>query len=78
VSAHSAGAYTATLLVMVNVKRGGGRAPPPSPARTNFTLITECTPESSGCNSVYSVGRPSQTDRSGRAGRESITLRGGG
>ncbi len=29
--------------------------PPPSPARTNFTLITECTPESSGCNSVYSV-----------------------
>jgi hypothetical protein len=28
VSAHSAGAYTATLLVMVNVMRGGGRAPP--------------------------------------------------
>ncbi len=41
--------------------RGGGRAvpvhPPPSPARTNFTLITEWTPESSGCNSVYSVLR---------------------
>jgi hypothetical protein len=35
--------------------RGGGRAPPPSPARTDFTLITECTPENSGCNSVYSV-----------------------
>jgi hypothetical protein len=31
--------------------------PPPSPARANFTLITECTPESSGCNSVYSVGK---------------------
>jgi hypothetical protein len=29
--------------------------PPPSPARANFTLMTECTPESSGCNSVYSV-----------------------
>ena len=29
--------------------------PPPSPVRNNFTLITECTPESSGCNSVYSV-----------------------
>jgi hypothetical protein len=28
VSAHSAGAYTATLLVMVNVMRVGGRAPP--------------------------------------------------
>jgi hypothetical protein len=27
VSAHSAGAYTATLLVMVNVIKGGGRAP---------------------------------------------------
>jgi hypothetical protein len=55
VSAHSAGAYTATLLVMVNVMRGGGRAPPPSPARANFTLMTECTPESSGYYSVYSV-----------------------
>jgi hypothetical protein len=55
VSAHSAGAYTATLLVMVNVMRGGRRAPPTLPARANFTLITECTPESSGCNSVYSV-----------------------
>ncbi len=29
----------------------------PSQARANFTLITECTPKSSGCNSVYSVGR---------------------
>jgi hypothetical protein len=55
VSAHSAGAYTATLLVMVNVIKRDGRAPPPSPARANFTLMTECTPESSGCNSVYSV-----------------------
>jgi hypothetical protein len=26
--------------------------PPPSPARTDFTLITECTPESSGCNAT--------------------------
>jgi hypothetical protein len=55
VSAHSPGAYTATLLVMVNVIKGGGRATPSSPARANFTLMTECTPESSGCNSVYSV-----------------------
>jgi hypothetical protein len=29
--------------------------PPPSKARANFTLMTECTPESSGCYSVYSV-----------------------
>jgi hypothetical protein len=41
--------------VMVNVMRGGGRAPPPSPAMAYFTLMTECTPESSGCYSVYSV-----------------------
>ena len=54
-SAHSAGAYTATLLVMVNVMRGVGVNPPPSPARADFTLMTECTPESSGCYSVYSV-----------------------
>jgi hypothetical protein len=29
--------------------------PPPSPARANFTLMTDCTPESSSCYSVYSV-----------------------
>ncbi len=47
-SAHSAGAYTATLLVMVNVVKGGGRAAPtPLPAWSNFTLMMECTPESS-------------------------------
>ncbi len=54
-SAHSAGAYTATLLVMVNVINGVGVHPPPSPARANFTFMTECAPESSHCNSVYSV-----------------------
>ncbi len=36
-------------------ERGWACTPPPLPARANFTLITECTPESSGCNSVYSV-----------------------
>ncbi len=56
VSAQSAGAYTATLLVMVNVMKGGGRAPPPPlPAWANFTHMMECTPESSYCYSVYSV-----------------------
>ncbi len=51
-SAHSAGAYTATLLVMVHVRKGGGRTPPPSPAWDNFTLMMECMPESSRCYSV--------------------------
>ncbi len=32
--------------------------PPPSPARANFTIMTECTPESSGCYSAYSVVLP--------------------
>jgi hypothetical protein len=32
-----------------------GGHPPTSPARASFTLMTECTPESSGCYSVYSV-----------------------
>ncbi len=40
---------------MVKVVKGGGRAPPPPPARANFTLMTECTPESDCCYSVYSV-----------------------
>jgi hypothetical protein len=71
VSAHSAGAYTATLLVMVNVIRGVGVHPTPSPARANFTLITECTPESSGCNSVYSVV---VTREKGRVAKEGVGL----
>ncbi len=55
VSAHSAGVYTATLLVMVNVVKGGRHAPPPSQARANFTLMIECTPECDCCDSLYSV-----------------------
>jgi hypothetical protein len=30
--------------------------PPPSPGQVNFTLMTECTPESRRYYSVYSVG----------------------
>ncbi len=56
VSAHSAGAYTATLLVMVNVVKGGGRALPTLTSQANFTLMIECTPESGRYHSVYSVG----------------------
>ncbi len=35
--------------------KGGGRAPPTPPAWAYFTLMMECTPESSRCYSVYSV-----------------------
>ncbi len=48
----------ATLLVRANVMRGVGVQPPPSPATTDFTPITVCTPEISGYNSVYSVCQP--------------------
>jgi hypothetical protein len=53
----SAGAYmyTATLLVMVNVMKGGGRACTPSPAWANFTLMMNCTSERRRYYSVYSV-----------------------
>ncbi len=33
--------------------------PPPSPDQANFTLMTECTPESRRYYSVYSVGKGS-------------------
>jgi hypothetical protein len=33
-------------------KKGVGVNPPPSPAQSNFTLMTECTPESSRYYSV--------------------------
>ncbi len=72
-SAHSAGAYTATLLVMVNVIKGVGVHPPPSPARANFTLMTECTPESSRCNSVYSVAETVSSPSWALAGRYGYT-----
>ena len=37
-SAHSAGAYTATLLVMVNVMKGGGRAHDCKPVLPRLSL----------------------------------------
>ncbi len=46
-SAHSAGAYTATLLVMVNVMKGGGCAPP-HPYRPGLFLKV-C----GGCHTFY-------------------------
>jgi hypothetical protein len=44
VSLLSAGAFTTTLYVMVDIVKGAGRAPPHSPARADFTLMMECTP----------------------------------
>ncbi len=49
---------TATLLVMVNVMKGGGRAPPPHPHQPGLILASWWnvpTPESSRYYSVYSV-----------------------
>ncbi len=65
-SAHSAGAYAATLLVMVNVMKGGGREPPALTSQANFTLMTECTPESRRYYSVNSVHIP--PEKPGRGG----------
>jgi hypothetical protein len=56
VSAVSAGAYTTTLYVMVIKVKGVGRAPPTlTSLGCFFTLMTECTPVSGHCHSVYSV-----------------------
>ncbi len=58
VSALSAGAYTATLYVMVDIVRGGGHAPTPHPHQgwADFSIMMECTPESGYCeSSVYNV-----------------------
>jgi hypothetical protein len=59
VSALSAGAYTKTLLVMVDgSERGRGGAPPPKPGWPDVTIMMECSPESGRYHSVfmYSVG----------------------
>jgi hypothetical protein len=54
VSSLSAGAYTATLYVMVTIKKGVGEHPPHSPARADidFSIMMECTPEIGHCHSV--------------------------
>jgi hypothetical protein len=41
---------------MVNVVKGGERAPPTLTSQANFTLMMECTPESGRYHFVYSVG----------------------
>ncbi len=46
VPALSAGAYT-SILLMVNRVKGGGAHHPPSPSWAEFTILIECTPESS-------------------------------
>jgi hypothetical protein len=55
VSALSAGAYITTLFVIVDIVKGGGRAPPSSPVWANYSIMMECSPESGCCHSVYSV-----------------------
>ncbi len=61
VSALSAGAYTTTLLMMVDRVKRGGRAPPPSSGWAEFTIMMECTLKSGHCQSstLSSVGRHS-------------------
>jgi hypothetical protein len=51
VSALSSGAYTTTLLVMVDRLKGGRRAP--SPGWAEFTIMMECTTESAWSLPVY-------------------------
>ncbi len=51
----SAGAYTTTLLVMVNRAKGGGRAHPPLPGWADFTIMMECVPKSGHCHSVCTL-----------------------
>jgi hypothetical protein len=52
----SAGAYTTTMLVMVDRVKGGGVHPPPSPDWADFTIMMECTPESGHCHSPLLEG----------------------
>jgi hypothetical protein len=76
VSVLSAGAYIATLTVMENIVKVGGRAPPTLPAwenfvklnldvnkimyTFNFSVMVECTPESGRCHCVCVLLVPAQ------------------
>ncbi len=51
----SDGAYTTTLLVMVDRVKGGGRVPPHSAGWAEFTIMIEYTPESGHCRSIWTL-----------------------
>jgi hypothetical protein len=58
VSALSAGAYTTSLYVMVDIVKGSGVGmhPPFSAGWADFSVMMECTPKSGFCeSSVYNV-----------------------
>jgi hypothetical protein len=66
VSALSAGAYTTTLYVIVDIIKRGGRAlpkSPPSPGSANFSIMMECMPENGSCHSLCTlcVGMTAET-----------------
>jgi hypothetical protein len=42
--------------VMVDITKGGGHSPLPSPTWANFSIMVEYMPEGR-CHSMYSVGR---------------------
>ncbi len=51
----SARAYTTSLYVMVTGVKGGGHAPPSPPARADFSITMECTPEIGNCHSAWAL-----------------------
>jgi hypothetical protein len=58
VSALTAGEYTTTLLVMVDIVKGGGLVfplPPPSPDRADFSIMIEYTPQRGHCHSMCTL-----------------------
>jgi len=58
----SAGAYTATLYVMVNRVKRVGVHPLPLPARPDFSIMMECPPEIAQCHSLCTLWfRPHQS-----------------
>ncbi len=56
----SAGAYSITLIDILDRVKGGVHLPP-SLGWADFTILMECTPESGRCHSVYSVVKLNHT-----------------
>jgi hypothetical protein len=72
VSALSAGAYTTTLYVMVNIVKGDGVHPQPSPDWANFSSMMDCTLESGVCHSVCALCSPPCTSSRGTYSMTSV------
>jgi hypothetical protein len=72
VSTLSAGTYTTTLHVMVDIVKRGGRASSTLIRLSDFSIMMECTPKSGHCHSVSTLWGRAKEKRRGEQDMSSL------